>query len=190
MTDYTVVLFLHIVGVLMLFTGIALETALLLGMRASRTVEQVLTWGRIEPVIAKLFPYSAVVLLLTGIYLWHSQFNAISEWAIVALVGLIVLSGMGSSVNTPRARVILQAAESTGRGEISRDLRTAIFDPVLWISVLGMSGATVGIVFLMTTKPGWLGSIAAVLIGTVIGAAIGQALIRREAQAPVREIAG
>jgi hypothetical protein len=58
-------------------------------------------------------------------------------------------------------------------GALEPELRTRLADPALRLSLRLRVGLAVAIVFLMTVKPGWIGSLIAIIAFTGLGALIG-----------------
>jgi hypothetical protein len=71
-------------------------------------------------------------------------------------------------------------------GPLPESMRALLTRPGLWGSIFGMNGGAMGIVWLMTTKPGWIGSIAVVLGLTLAGFVVGHAVAGRSQGASAR----
>lgn len=56
---------------------------------------------------------------------------------------------------------------------------------VPWTVITGLNGLALGVVFVMTTKPGWAGSIGVAAVAAAIGAAGGARLTRRTPRAAI-----
>jgi hypothetical protein len=77
-----------------------------------------------------------------------------------------------------------RAAAAAPDGPLPPELRAAIQDRAVWISASTLTGLAVGVLWLMTNKPGWAESIIVVLVLGVIGAALGSAATGRSATTP------
>ena len=66
----------------------------------------------------------------------------------------------------PRTRF---AASPTLAGAIPAELKRQIADPVLWMAVQMNGFIGLGVVFLMTTKPGLVGSLITLIVALVLG---------------------
>jgi hypothetical protein len=60
-------------------------------------------------------------------------------------------------------------AAGTQRGSVSPNLNQLVHDPILTISIHTRVAITLGIVFLMTVKPGLVGSLLTMVVATVLG---------------------
>jgi hypothetical protein len=65
----SLVLFIHVVGVLVLFIGIAFEWLSLESLRRSTTSEHASSWVRLYGVVPRMYGFAFALLLLSGIYL-------------------------------------------------------------------------------------------------------------------------
>lgn len=169
MTHYQVALFVHILAVIGLFIAMSLEFASMIGMRRAHTVAQVREWISLEAVLGRLFPITAVLILVSGLYLIHEQWGSGTPWSTVSLLLLIALSVSGAVVNGSRLRTIHTTVHAAKEEAISPALAGQIHDPILWTSVQVGAAIAVGIVYLMTLKPDLLGSLVTIAIVIVLG---------------------
>jgi hypothetical protein len=88
-------------------------------------------------------------------------------WIVVALVSWALLAVLGA-VNGMRILAL----------ERSHALPAGIRNPVFLVSWLTRAGIALGVVFLMTVKPGAVAAVLAVLVGAAAGAVLGLALRR------------
>lgn len=168
---YKIALFIHVVSVLALFAAIGLELTELAALRRALTVEHVRAWARETAFVGRVFPLSAVVILATGIYMVAASWGANAAWAAVSLLALVILGALGGAINGKRMEAIHEAAEAAPAGAVPAALRRQIADPVLRTSVQTMTAVALGIVYLMTIKPGWLGSVLTLLVAAGLGVA-------------------
>ncbi len=184
---YEVALFVHIGGVLIMFMSAGLEVTVLRGLRHARSVEQARVWLNAGRATRTLFPLSAALILIGGLYMTLTAWGFRTAWIDVAFVTLIVLSTLGPTMNARRFRAIAEAAGG-GAGYDGTAITTALYrqihDPVLWASVHVMAGAALGVVFLMTVKPGLLGSLTTLAVAIVASGLVAIATNSRERVAP------
>ena len=172
---YNVALLVHILGVLGVFIATGIEQVVLLRLRAARTTQLVREWVRVMDGVDRLFPPSVLLILLAGLYMTFTVWGWGQAWIDVAL-GTLVLTGiLGKAVNGAGLKAIGQAVADLPDGPLSADLRRLIYDPVLSTSTSITAFLTLGIVFLMTLKPGWLGSLG--IIAGALVVAVGVALV-------------
>jgi hypothetical protein len=175
---YHVVLYFHL---LFLFVGIGAGSVLLtclLQLRAARTLEQAVPWGTVSGQVAKLFPVAIIGLFGTGAYMTSHFWTWSTGWIDVAIVALVVLGVQGAGIAERTAHKLKAALFANGPGPLGPEARRMALHPGLWVVELSNLGIVFGVVWNMTEKPGWGESIAAVLIGYGVGAALALLLTR------------
>ncbi len=187
MTLYPFALFAHIIGVLGMFIAIALEFTGMLGMRRARTIEQVRTWANLSVVPEKVFPFSGLLILVDGVYMALVGWGWQVAWIDVSLLALILMFTLGPLINSHRPRMIHRAAGQAPAGSIPQALARQIEDPVLWTCVQTLNMMALGVVFLMTTKPGWPGSLGVLVVSVLLGLLSLSLTARRRGRAAVVE---
>lgn len=178
MENYELALFLHMVGMAGLFAGIGIEFTILhfaRGAEDNQTVRALMTPG--EPV-GKSIPLFALVLLFSGLYMTEDVWGWDRSWINVSLVAFVALLVMGTLVNSQRMKAIGMAAGQAGDGPVGPELRAKLDDPVLNVAERTMLLATIGIVYLMTTKPDTGEAVVALLLAVALGLAISVPVIR------------
>jgi hypothetical protein len=176
--DYAIALFLHVLGAIALFIGLALELAISARMRAATTVGQVREALWYGGIIQRIMSLAPLVIFLAGLYLMVTVWGASYAWLDVSLVIFVVLTVLGATVNARHFLVLGQAASSAPDGAVPEALRARIVDPAASAVLLVMTALGISIVFMMTTKPSLIPSLIAVGVALVIGLAVGQLLGR------------
>jgi len=174
MTFYTFVLFLHILGVLGMFIAIGLEEAALLRLRSATITMQVSEWMRIMSVVEKIFPLSGVLILGAGLTMAFTTWGWHQAWIDVSLGVLLLTSMLAPTITTPRFKAIRRVVESTPSGALPSDLYQLTHDSILRATIFVMDFLTLGVVFLMTIKPGWVGSLVVMAIALVAALIVAQ----------------
>ena len=172
MSLYSTALFLHIVGALGLFAALALEWTGLSNLRRAGSVGQFREWLGLLQGLRRVGGPSGLTLIVTGIYLtvtrWGSQ-----PWIILGLIGLVTMAVLGAVVTGRRLGSLAKGL--SGEGVLPPALRHQIQDPVLLLSTWIRTGIGLGIVALMSAKPG-LGASLIILGGAIfLGFAAGLA---------------
>ncbi len=154
--NVNVALFFHVCGVLGLFGAALVETTSLLMLKRTSTVTVGRAWASLNKPLEFVFPISAVLLVVTGLYMLHENADfktATQPWAMTVLVFLVVLAIIGAAFNGQRMKAIRLGLNSAPEGSMPVDVETRIHDPALLTSILSMSSTILGAVMLMTIKP-------------------------------------
>jgi len=156
MNTYSIALFLHIVGALVLFAMLGLEWVGLRQIRNAAYSEQTHVWlGVIKGASKVGFP-SMFATVITGVYMMAMVWR----WApwLTVTVGALILMIVFARIAAPRLKAL---GQSLG----------AVNDPLLWVSVQTRMAIVFGIVFLKITKPDVVGSLLTIGIAIIVGVA-------------------
>jgi hypothetical protein len=192
MNTYHYVLYVHLLA---LFIGIGAGSVLLtclFQLRAARTLEAALPWGMVSGKVAKLFPVAILGLFGTGAYMANDFWTWSTPWIDVGIAALVLLGVQGGGIAEHTAKKLQAAMMANGPGPLGPEARRMTLHPGLWVVELSNLGVVFGVVWNMTEKPGWGGSIAAVAVGYAIGAVVAVLLSRapEEELAPAADPAG
>ena len=181
MNTYHYVLYIHLLS---LFVGIGaggVILACLLQLRAARTVEQAAPWGMMAGKVGKFFPIAIIGLFATGAYMTSTSVSPWSwstRWIDVAIAALVVLTLQGALIAERTGHKLGAALQANGPGPLGPEARRMALHPGLWVVEFSNLGIVFGVVWNMTTKPGLGESLAAVLIGYVVGVALALLITR------------
>ena len=120
MTLYAFALFLHVVGVLLLFAAITAEGIGLFQFRRATTTAQVATWQGVTQLARVFGPASVVAILLPGLY------TMATSWGWVPWIAVGLLAWAAIAVRVP-STAYGSAWLSPGRSAIPTG--SAIFRP-------------------------------------------------------------
>jgi hypothetical protein len=167
MTLYSLALFVHILGALALFGAMGLEWVALLNLRRVGTSEQAREWLKVFVLFPRIYPFAWGAILLAGLYMTAVVWKG-AGWIIVALVSVVVLMAAGGALMIRRMASLAQGV-SRAKGALSTELQATLREPYL-LSVFQVRLAfTLGIVFLMVTKPGLLLGSLDMVLATLLG---------------------
>jgi hypothetical protein len=172
MTLYSIALFLHVVGALLLFVTLTVEGAALRQVRRAATAEQAQGAAALLGLNRIVGPLSALGVLIPGLYMTATSWGW-AAWIVVALASWLAVAVLGA-VNGIRIVAL----------ERSQALLTGIRNPMFLISWTTRVGIALGVVFLMTVKPGAAGAVVAILVAAGAGAALGVSLSRMRGPEP------
>jgi hypothetical protein len=168
---YSVSLFVHVLGAAGLFVALGLEWAALRGLLQATTAPEARGWLGLFPILRRIYPWTFVAILTSGVYMMVVEW-AERPWIILGLLAMLALPPVGAVMTGRRMRRIVPALEDVP-GALEPEIRTRLADPALRLSLRLRVGLAVAIVFLMTVKPGWIGSLIAIIALTGLGALIG-----------------
>jgi ribose/xylose/arabinose/galactoside ABC-type transport system permease subunit len=178
MNDYSIALFLHIVGALGFFVALGLEWTGLSQIRSAMTLEQVRAWMGILKNLRKVGFASMAATVITGIYLMLTAWGGV-PWIIVTLGSLVLLIALAHVLTAPRMAGIGKALV-TEKGPFSKTFHSLANNPLLSISIQTRITIALGIVFLKIVKPDWGGSLLTIGIAIALGLALALPVARRE----------
>lgn len=173
MDAYAIVLFLHLCALLGAIGTAALLHFAEIKLRGAETVAAVRMWSRLIENGAKVFPLALLLLLGSGAYLVDRRWSWSAGWVEAALIGVGVLFLVGAGVIGGRSRALRRelrdAAEGAPRPRLAYLAREHLAGIASWTN----TGLALGIVFVMTTKPGLAGSLVALAAAVSLGAVVG-----------------
>ncbi len=184
MSIYNIVLFVHVIGAIGYFLGMGILLFILLGLRRAQRVEHVRALIHLNELSAPVSAASAVLLLVTGLYLALTAWSLLTSWILVALISLLLMVPTSAALIAPRrSAIVKQLAREAPGGELSEALERHIDDPVLATVCMTVAALLLGLVFLMTTKPNLVGSLIVMVVALLLGLAAG-VLVSRMRRAP------
>ena len=173
MTAYELALFTHLLGVVTLFAAIALVETAGARLRRAANVQHVRLWVDLTRTAAPLFPVALLTVLGSGLFMAADSWTFTTPWVVVAIAGLIVMGGIGVSVQGRYFAAIGKTSRATEDGPVPQRLNELIAAPAVWVSVAAPDAGALGILWTMAIKPGWTGSIVAVAGMAMLGAIAG-----------------
>jgi hypothetical protein len=181
MNTYHYVLYVHLLS---LFVGIGAASVLLVclfQLRAARTFEQAGPWGMVAGKVGKYFPVAIFGLFGTGAYMTSETtfpWSWSTRWIDVGIGALVVLLAQGAGIAERTGHKLGAALQANGPGPLGPEARRLALHPGLWVVEFSNIGLVLGVVWNMTEKPGLGGSLASVLVGYAVGAALALLITR------------
>ena len=181
-------LFLHVLAATGIVGGGIVQVMAGQRVRSATTGHDLVQWAGFARTGGMVVLGAAVVSLLTGGHLagavWGDRGGFELPFITLGLLGLLLLAPIGPMVGGARLRRLVEAARSAGGGELSADVRERARASALWGPIHSLPGVAVGLVWLMTAKPGWGLGVAGLLVTFAAGWVVGAWTARRHA-APV-----
>ena len=169
MDAYTIVLYLHIVGVLGLFVALGLEWTGLRQIRSALVPEQVHAWMGVLKSTRGVGFASMLTTVITGTYMILAD-TGLVPWIFISILALLLVILLSVVLTGPRMVAIGQAMVM-GKGTLSSNFRILTNHPLLWISIQTRIAIVLGIVFLKIAKPELAGSLLAIGVAIILGLA-------------------
>jgi hypothetical protein len=200
-SGYSILLFLHVSGAILIFAGVATLIFGVAAMRLASTVEQLRAIARpilvgrkigLEHIsVVDVFTMAGIILTAaTGLYM-ATTWGFGRGWVEAAIASFALMAPVGPLVINPRLQAIGRAADSATPGPLDRSLLARTHDPLLSGAVLSLTAWLLGIVFLMTIKPSLAASIIAMVVAFALGLAASLSIwrldrARRDQTGPVK----
>jgi hypothetical protein len=168
MTNYTVALFWHFLGLVALFVGYGLEWIVSALLRRATTADQVRAWLRVYKTSLPVSGPGLLVLILSGGYLASLSGAMKQGWMSASLLAIVFALGVGFVFILPRVRALREelsqgSALSPKAGEL---LRAPGLPTLIRVRVF----LALGIVYLMTVKPeSFATSLLVLAVAIVVG---------------------
>ncbi len=166
---YTIALFLHVLGAIGLFIAMSLFLVSVVHVRQAQTVEQVRDWISLAIKAGQGIGGSSLILLVPAIYMVLTVWGFGTPWVLASLIVFVLQWALGFAIGGRHAATVLQAAKAVPLGPVPSALREQISSPALWLGEVIRIALLVGVVFLMTNKPGLAGTLIALGGALVIG---------------------
>ena len=170
MNTYTVILFLHFVGMAALFVGYGLEWTSSALLRTATTAGEARSWLRIYRGSLPVSGPGLLLLILTGGYMAGVTDRSAAGWVIAAWIGIVLALVIGFGLLLPRFKKMRPAVQaSEGTATLSSEVQGHAKDPVIVTLIRIRTMLALGIVYLMTAKPELLPSLVVLLAAIGLG---------------------
>jgi hypothetical protein len=176
---YELTKILHYLGLIALFGFFVIYSRAAPRVRAATTINDLRPWLGLLEAAQPMFPGGAAILLVSGLIMTALRWRGPYPFIAVGLVTLVLI-GIASAFTARRHLRLIRAGVPANDGPVSDQLSAIILNPRPWAIQLAGNGAALGVLFVMTLKRGWAGSIAIVVIAALIAGVAGSSIVRRE----------
>lgn len=169
MSLYSFVLFIHVVSAIGLFVGLAVEGCVSIRIGRAADIEQMRFFARAFDRLRWIFIPSFAGILFGGLYLGY-RYGRGTFWiptALIATLAIMIIGGLMTGRPMGRLKRATVNAETAFDGLLAQAKSRQ-----LTLSYGLRVGLALGIVFLMTAKPGVWPSTFALVAGCIAGLAI------------------
>ena len=152
MSVYGLSIFLHVVAALAIFGAMTVEWLVMHRLQGGASVRQVRETLHLLKPLRFLGPPSMLTLLVTGVYMGATNWGH-QPWIALGLLGLVLMGALGGGVTARRIGALARSVPEQD-GPISPELASNLYHPALGLSLRLRLAIGLGVVFLMTVKPG------------------------------------
>ncbi len=167
----SLILFVHVVGVLMLFVGLGLEWLSLQSLRRATTRAEALSWVRANRAVPRASAVAVAIILASGFYLGARIGVLDNAWMHASYAAIVLMAIVGAGVARPRLAAIGRAAADPGERGLPA-LRAAASAALLLASLRLRVAFGLAVVYLMIAKPDSGESLAVLGLASAIAIAI------------------
>jgi uncharacterized membrane protein len=167
----SVVLFTHIVGMLVLFVGLAVEWLSLQYLQRSTTPAHASPWVSVLRALPRYMAMAVGLILVSGIYLAARVGVFDFGWVRVSFGAMFVMGILGGPAIRTQMRAIRDAADDSRDGT-SAALRRHASHPLLRASLRVRAAVGFAIIYLMVGKPDLGESLLLIAVAVAVGAAM------------------
>jgi hypothetical protein len=169
MTNHSIALFFHFVGLAMLFIGYGLEWIVSAFLRGATTTDQVRAWLRVYRTSLPVSGPGLLVLILSGGYLAQLSGVMKTGWMSASMLAIVLALGIGFVLILPRVRAI-RGSLPEGSAALPASATAFLRAPGLPTLIRVRAMLALGIVYLMTVKPAtFASSLLALGVAIVLG---------------------
>ena len=180
---YAVAMFVHILGVIALFGSFVIVHRVPPRLRGATRYDAARPLAELLFTMRLAMPSGAIMLLASGGYLAYRLGGQPPAWVLVAAAAVLLIGLAGFAVVVPYARDV-QRALAQGDGALGADAARTLGRTGLATAAGAANGAALGVLWLMTARPGVVESVSVVTVATVVGALVGRRAARRLTPGP------
>jgi len=148
----SLVLFVHVVGVLALFVGLGLEWLSLDAVQRASVRAEALRWVRVSVAVPRVTGMATAIIVASGFYLGSRVAVLGDGWMLGSYAALLIMGIIAGPVTRSRMRVLQRLASDSSDGGVTT-LQSAASDALLRVSLRVRVAFGLAVVYLMIGKP-------------------------------------
>ncbi len=172
-----IALFVHMLGVVTLFTALAIVQRSGARARRASTVEDARTWFTFAGTTRPMFMSSFFMILLSGLYMTYKLYSLRTPWIMVAMTIVLLLPLIGG-LGVGRALSGVERDLQSGSGPLTSEQKDRICRPGPWVTSGALNGVAIGLLWIMVSKPGPVHTLVAVALPALLGAVVASIEVR------------
>lgn len=173
---YPVLIFLHVLGAMGVFVALGVETVAMERLRLTDKTGAAMTWVDVLRGTGRLGPIAMITTLGAGVWMmvvrWGHQ-----PWISLGLVGLVAMALLGGLITRRRLRQVRERLASEDAIVLTPGFRSLVNGRALALSLHLRNALGVGILALMTIKPGTVGALGMMAAALVAGLGVRAPLV-------------
>lgn len=170
---------LHFLGLIALFGFFVLWSRAGGRLRAAGTATEARSWLALLDMSRPMLPSAAVMLAVSGLAMAALRWRGSYPFLAVGLVAVLAIWLVWALVGARHLRA-MRSAVGDGDGPLPATAARLILDPARWGALGVLNGAALGVLFVMTTKLGWIAAVAVVVgLAALVGLAFASGVRRQ-----------
>jgi hypothetical protein len=166
---YEIAKVVHFMGLIALFGFFVIYARAGERLRAATTLAEARTWLGMLEATRGMLPGGAVMFIVSGVTMAALRWRGSYPFIVVGMVTLLAIWVAWALVGARHLRA-MRIAVGEADGAVKPAIAQVILDPARWGTVGALNGASLGVLFVMTTKLGWVAAIAVVvLVAALVG---------------------
>lgn len=172
-----IALFVHLLGVVTLFSALAIVQRSGARARRATTVEEARIWLDFAGATRSMFLSSFLMILISGLYMAHKEFAFSTPWIMVAITAVLLLPLIGG-LGVGRTIKGVERVLGTASGPVTSEQSKLLRSPAPWVLTGILNGLAVGLLWIMVNKPGLTHTFIALALTTFLGAVMAMTAVR------------
>jgi hypothetical protein len=165
MRSYDIVLYVHLLSLLLATAASTLAAFGAFQLRAAAAPPDVARWGMFIGKVVRAFPIAVAGLVGSGAYMTQDRWTWSTPWIDASIAGLALIVVLGPGVEARRGRELAREVQSAG---LSPRARRLLRDPVAWSAKAMTITVMLGVVLVMTAKPGTAGAVVVLIVAVAV----------------------
>lgn len=185
---YEIAKVVHFLGLIALFGFFVICARAGAKLRQAASVGEARTWIGMLEATRGMVPGAAVMFLASGFTMAGLRWRGPFPFVTVGLLSILIIWMLWGLVGARHLKAMRAAATAGADADpIGGALAAVVLDPARWGTLGALNGAALGVLFVMTTKPGWPASVTVVLVlATIVGAVYASGVRRQRAHRVAR----
>ncbi len=174
---YEIAKVVHFLGFIALFGFFVIYSRAGPQLRKATDLGQVRVWLGLLEAARPMMPGAAIMMMASGFVMAGLRWRAPYPFVTVGLVTLLVIWITAAVVGGRHRRAMQAAAGDQTNGPVPAELTRVILDTRPWAILFALNTAALGVMFVMTTKIGWVAAISVVVGLALLGGFVGTRLV-------------